>query len=236
MINIADLTVRFGGVKAINALDARLTAPICGLIGPNGAGKTTLLNTLSGFVRPESGTPELDGQLLNPLKPAARARLGIRRSFQTEQVVEDLSVWDNVLAILDHLPLVAPHTRAAEVARVIDYVGLSAVAQQAGRCLNLYQRRMVELARALAGKPRLLLLDEPGAGMNEAESLQLRQLILGIPHFCQAQLILIDHDVELISATCEETLVLDFGRCIALGPTRAMLEQPCVRKAYLGEN
>ncbi|WP_293936319.1 ABC transporter ATP-binding protein [Iodobacter sp.] len=236
MINIAGLTVRFGGVKAINALDARFTAPICGLIGPNGAGKTTLLNTLSGFVRPESGTLELDGQLLNPLKPAARARLGIRRSFQTEQVVEDLSVWDNVLAILDHLPLVAQYTRAAEVARVLDYVGLSGVAQQAGCSLNLYQRRMVELARALAGKPRLLLLDEPGAGMNEVESLQLRQLILGIPHFCQAQLILIDHDVELISATCEETLVLDFGRCIALGPTRAMLKQPCVRKAYLGEN
>ncbi|MFC7418412.1 ABC transporter ATP-binding protein [Iodobacter arcticus] len=235
MITISQLTVQFGGVKAINNLDVRLKASVCGLIGPNGAGKTTLLNTLSGFIRSHSGTIALNGQWLHPLTPAERVRRGIRRSFQTEQVVEDLSVNDNILAILDHLPVSAKEAKA-EVARAVAYVGLTAVAHQLGSSLNLYQRRMVELAKALVGQPRLLLLDEPGAGMNEAEALQLRQLILGIPQFCQAQVLLIDHDVALISATCEETLVLDFGRCIALGLTREVLNKPCVRKAYLGED
>jgi branched-chain amino acid transport system ATP-binding protein len=235
MITISQLTVQFGGVKAINNLDVRLNASVCGLIGPNGAGKTTLLNTLSGFIRSHSGTIALNGQWLHPLTPAERVRRGIRRSFQTEQVVEDLSVNDNILAILDHLPISAKEAKA-EVSRAVAYLGLSDVAHQLGSSLNLYQRRMVELAKALVGQPRLLLLDEPGAGMNEAEALQLRQFILGIPQFCQTQVLLIDHDVALISATCEETLVLDFGRCIALGPTREVLNKPCVRKAYLGED
>jgi branched-chain amino acid transport system ATP-binding protein len=232
MIEIHELSVQFGGVKAISALDAVLDQPICGLIGPNGAGKTTLVNVLSGLVRPRTGSVKVDGAELLAMSPAQRVRFGLRRSFQTEQVVEDLDVWNNVLAVLDHVPLRG--SASHEAARAIEYVGLQAVATVPGAQLNLFQRRLVEVAKALVGAPRLLLFDEPGAGLNEQESAQLRQLLLGIADFCGAQLLLIDHDVDLIAATCGQTLVLDFGQRLALGPTREVLADPAVRRAYLG--
>lgn len=233
MIAIDDLTVQFGGVKALTALNAVLDEPVCGLIGPNGAGKTTLVNVLSGLVRPSRGRVTVDGTDLLALSPAQRVRFGLRRSFQTEQVVEDLNVWSNVLAVLDHVP----HERAnasAEVARAIDYVGLADVATVPGAALNLFQRRMVEVAKALVGAPRLLLFDEPGAGLTEHEAQHLRRALLGIKEFCGAQVLLIDHDVDLIKATCTQTLVLDFGQRLALGATNAVLDDPAVRRAYLG--
>jgi len=233
MIAIGNLTVQFGGVKALTQLDAVLDHPVCGLIGPNGAGKTTLVNVLSGLVQPRTGHIAVDGADLLALTPAQRVRFGLRRSFQTEQVVEDLDVWSNVLAMLDHVP----HERArakAEVGRVIDYVGLTPVATVLGARLNLFQRRMVEVAKALVGAPRLLLFDEPGAGLTEQEAVFLRRALLGIRDFCGAQVLLIDHDVDLIKATCTQTLVLDFGQRLALGPTHEVLEDPAVRRAYLG--
>ncbi|RQO82082.1 ABC transporter ATP-binding protein [Acidovorax sp. FJL06] len=233
MIAIGNLTVQFGGVKALTQLDAVLDHPVCGLIGPNGAGKTTLVNVLSGLVQPRTGHIAVDGADLLALTPAQRVRFGLRRSFQTEQVVEDLDVWSNVLAMLDHVP----HERArakAEVGRVIDYVGLTPVATVLGARLNLFQRRMVEVAKALVGAPRLLLFDEPGAGLTEQEAVFLRRALLGIQDFCGAQVLLIDHDVDLIKATCTQTLVLDFGQRLALGPTHEVLEDPAVRRAYLG--
>lgn len=233
MIRISGLTVQFGGVRAIDGLDAVLDQPVCGLIGPNGAGKTTLVNVLSGLVRARSGAVEVDSVALLPMRPAQRVRFGLRRSFQTEQVVEDLDVWSNVQAVLDHVP----HARgqaAAQVARAIDYVGLGPVATVPGAQLNLFQRRMVEVAKALVGAPRLLLFDEPGAGLTENEAGQLRRALLGIGGFCGAQVLLIDHDVDLIKATCAQTLVLDFGQRLALGPTAEVLDDPAVRRAYLG--
>ena len=232
MIEIHELSVQFGGVKAISALDAVLDQPVCGLIGPNGAGKTTLVNVLSGLVRPRIGIVRVDGVELLAMRPAQRVRFGLRRSFQTEQVVEDLDVWDNVLAVLDHVPLRG--SASHEAGRAIEYVGLQSVATVPGAQLNLFQRRLVEVAKALVGAPRLLLFDEPGAGLNEQESAQLRRLLLGIADFCGAQLLLIDHDVDLIAATCGQTLVLDFGQRLALGPTREVLADPAVRRAYLG--
>ena len=233
MIRIHGLTVAFGGVKAIDGLDAELCDPVCGLIGPNGAGKTTLVNVLSGLVRPSAGQIEVEGTPLLSLKPLARVRFGLRRSFQTEQVVEDLSVWDNVQAVLDHVP----HARGAagqQIARALAHVGLLDAATLLGRELNLFQRRMVEIAKSLVGAPKLLLLDEPGAGLTEQEAGTLRRAICAVPEFCGAQVLLIDHDVELIAATCSQTLVLDFGRRLALGPTREVLDDPAVRTAYLG--
>ncbi|WDD95795.1 ATP-binding cassette domain-containing protein [Burkholderia sp. FERM BP-3421] len=233
MIEISNLTVQFGGTRVLDALDATLAAPVCGLIGPNGAGKTTLLNVLSGFLRPRAGRIALDGRPLLDLSVTQRVRAGVRRTFQTEQIVEDLSVHDNVLALAEHV--MPPAAARDDAARALEQVGLADVAALPGAALNLYQRRLLELAKALVGAPRLLLLDEPGAGLTEAEAGRLRELVCAIPDTNGAQVLLIDHDVDLIAATCTETLVLDFGRRLALGPTRAVLDDPQVRSAYLGK-
>lgn len=233
MIRIEEVTVQFGGVRPLNGLTAEFTDPICGLIGPNGAGKTTLLNVLSGFVTPIAGRIHLDDTELLPLSPQDRFRAGLRRSFQTEQVVDDLSVWDNLMAVLDNLRhLTMP--AAEQISKALHFTGLTSRASISGGALNLYERRMVEIAKALLGTPRAILLDEPGAGMNDRESADLRRILLGIPVTFGAQILLIDHDVDLIQATCSQTLVLDFGQKLALGPTAEVLRDKAVRNAYLG--
>lgn len=234
MIRIENLTVVFGGVRPLDGLDAELRAPISGLIGPNGAGKTTLLNVLSGFVRPARGRVLLDTLDLTRLSPVQRMRAGLRRTFQQEQVVDDLTVHENILAIADHLPLDRDRRRR-EVRSALALTGLDERASWPGRRLNLFERRMVEIAKTLIGAPKLILMDEPGAGLNEAETDQLRSVLRLIPSASGAQLVLIDHDAELIASVCEETLVLDFGKRMAIGPTRIVLADPTVRQAYLGE-
>lgn len=233
MIRIEHLTVRFGGVRPLDDLSADLTAPIAGLIGPNGAGKTTLLNVLSGFVRPVSGEIALDGARLTHLPPLRRVALGLRRTFQQELVADELTLRENVQAGADHLAADRAAGRS-EVDRALGFVGLAAEAGRRGASLNLFERRMVEIARTLIGAPKAVLLDEPGAGLNEAETERLRAVLSAIPAEFGAQLVLVDHDAELIAALCEETLVLDFGKRLALGPTRAALDDPAVRRAYLG--
>lgn len=233
MIQITDLTVQFGGVRPLNGLNASFSKPVCGLIGPNGAGKTTLLNVLSGFVTPVAGRVDVDGLDLLSMSPTGRVRAGLRRSFQTEQVVDDLNVYDNVLAVLDHLP-VPKDDIEDDVSKALHFSGLAHVAQKMGKVLNLFERRMLEIAKALVGKPNLVLFDEPGAGMSEGETGKLRDCLLSISETFGPQVLLIDHDVELISATCEETLVLDFGEKLAMGPTADVLNDQSVRNAYLG--
>jgi branched-chain amino acid transport system ATP-binding protein len=233
MIRIENLSVRFGGVRPLDGLSADLSASIVGLIGPNGAGKTTLFNVLSGFVRPLTGHISVNGVALTGLSPARRVALGLRRIFQQELVVDELTLRDNVRAIADHV--VHDHRmRRAEVDRAIAFVGLMGRSDWPGRALNLFERRMVEIAKTLVGQPKVVLMDEPGAGLNEAEAQQLRTVLLGIPQAFGTQLLLIDHDADLIAAVCVETLVLDFGKRLALGPTRMALDDPAVRKAYLG--
>ncbi|SBW16252.1 ABC transporter [Brucella sp. 10RB9215] len=233
MIEIETLSVRFGGIKPIDQLTAALSAPVCGLIGPNGAGKTTLLNVLSGFVRPVEGSVLIDGMSLLPLSPLQRVRAGLRRSFQTEQVVEDLTAHDNLAAIADNVARAPDRNRTVEHA--LDFIGLTAAAHRLGAGLNLFERRLVELGKCLIGKPRLILLDEPAAGLTDEEGARLRDLVLAIPDAFGAQVIVIDHDVELIRAMCSQTLVLDYGKRLALGPTETVLADPGVRRAYLGE-
>jgi ABC-type branched-subunit amino acid transport system ATPase component len=233
MIEIVNLDVRFGGVTAINDLNATLDSPVTGLIGPNGAGKTTLLNVLSGFVSPTRGAVKVDGQEVSKLKPHRRAAFGIRRTFQTEQVVLNLSVRDNVASVLDHIP--PRKARDEEIRSALAFVGLGDKHHFMGGDLAASDRRMVEIARSIVGGPRLIMMDEPGAGLSEQESEFLRKVIVGIPAFCGAQVLLVDHDVDLISETCATTLVLDFGSKIALGPAHSVLKDPKVRAAYLGE-
>jgi len=233
VIAIENLVVQFGGVRPIDNLTATIAAPVAGLIGPNGAGKTTLLNVLSGFVTPRNGRVAVDGAPLLNLKPLQRIRAGLRRSFQTEQVVEDLTVAQNLMAIADNV--VAPGQRVAAVDDAVSFVRLAENRNVPGRALNLYQRRLVELAKCVIGSPRLILLDEPAAGLSAQEGEVLRTLVLQIPQKYGAQVLVIDHDVELIRAMCTETLVLDYGRMLALGPTEEVLASPEVRRAYLGE-
>jgi branched-chain amino acid transport system ATP-binding protein len=234
MIEIDRLEVRFGGVRALNSLTATLDAPVTGLIGPNGAGKTTLLNVLSGFVRPTAGSVKVDGHDVAKLPTYRRSAFGIRRTFQTEQVVLNLSVWDNVAGMLDHVPF-APRQRDEVIRSALRYAGLADRAHWIGGALAAADRRMVEIARCIVGAPKVVMMDEPGAGLSESESDFLRKAIIGIPDFCGAQVLLVDHDVDLISATCSKTLVLDFGTMIAYGPVEATLREPKVRAAYLGE-
>ena len=232
MIKIETLTVQFGGVRPLDALDGEFKAPICGLVGPNGAGKTTLLNVLSGFVSPVKGNVSLDSLSLGSLSPVKRVAAGLRRTFQQELVVDDLSARDNIQAIADHIS--SRSEARDEIERAMDFVGLVARANVPGRQLNLYERRMIEIGKTLIGKPKAILLDEPGAGLNESETERLRALLTQIPEKFGAQLVLIDHDADLIASVCIETMVLDFGKLLAFGPTRAVLDDPVVRRAYLG--
>ena len=233
MIQIHNLTVEFGGVRGLNHLTADIGAKITGLVGPNGAGKTTLLNVMSGFVRRSAGTVMVDGTDLLRVALNRRAAFGVRRTFQTEQVVENLTVWDNVTAALDNLPT-GGRARRELISEALDYVGMIRQARRVGASLNASERRLIEIARCVLARPRLVMMDEPGAGLSESEAEHLRRVIVGIPDFCGAQVLLVDHDVDLISTTCHETLVLDFGSKIAFGHTTDVLKDPRVRAAYLG--
>jgi branched-chain amino acid transport system ATP-binding protein len=231
MITITDISVRFGGVTALDQVNATLTAGIVGLVGPNGAGKTTLLNILSGFLTPTHGSITLNGTRLDLLSPRARAQLGLRRLFQQEQVVEALTLEQNIRAVFDHLGHGDPRP---QIDRALALTCMTGFAAKPGQQLNLFQRRMTEIAKAMIGDPKLILMDEPGAGLDQNESAILRTVIARLPVETGAQVIIIDHDTQLIADLCEQTMVLDFGKLIAFGSTRAVLDDPAVREAYLG--
>ena len=236
MIEIDKVTVRFGGVVALSGVSATFTEPVGGIIGPNGAGKTTLMNVFSGFVRAAEGRVVCNGQDLLPLAPHRRARWGLRRSFQKEEIANDLTVFDNVLVQTDtgFAGLTGGAARRAEVARLLDLVGLAPRAGTFGRDLSGFERRLADVAKCLAANPQVIMFDEPAGGMSVEETRTLGTLIKAIHAETGAQTLVIDHDVELISDVCDEVLVLDFGRRIAFGPTAEVLADPAVKAAYLG--
>ena len=233
MILLQDVSVRFGGLVALDAISAQFTAPVSGIIGPNGAGKTTTMNVISGFLTPKTGRVMVGDTDLLTLAPHQRARWGLRRSFQREQIADDLTVADNLRAIADTSPL-SSRERRADVARALEFAGIAAIAGKLGADLNSYERRLTDVARCVTGQPKVIMFDEPAGGLTVEESAQLGQLIQSIQSFCGASVLVIDHDVDLITRICDETLVLDFGRRIAFGPTRAVLDDPAVKAAYLG--
>ncbi|MBT9369985.1 ATP-binding cassette domain-containing protein [Rhizobium sp. CSW-27] len=233
MIEIDAVTVSFGGVTALNTLTVQLDAPVVGIIGPNGAGKTTFLNVLSGFVRPNSGRIHAFGRELTGMQPHQRAQWGLRRSFQKEQAVDELTVEDNVRVVLDSLPLSRDVVEDA-LTGALEFTGISAIRRRSVAGLNAFERRMTELARCVAGSPKLILLDEPGAGFSQSEVATLRSVINGIAETIGARTFLIDHDVDLIQATCQRTIVLDFGSLVTYGETASVLADPKVRAVYLG--
>lgn len=233
MIVLEDVTVRFGGLIALDAISATFAAPVSGIIGPNGAGKTTTMNVISGFLTPALGRVLVDGSDLLTLPPHRRTRWGLRRSFQREQIADDLTVRENVLAITDNLPLGRSAARD-EAARAMEFAGVTGIGAKMGAALNTFERRLTDLARCVAGGPKLIMLDEPAGGLSPEETGRLGDLILRIHDFCAARVLVIDHDVDLIQRICRETLVLDFGRRIAFGPTAEVLDDPGVKAAYLG--
>jgi branched-chain amino acid transport system ATP-binding protein len=233
MIEVSELTVRFGGVTPLDRMSVRFDAGTCGLIGPNGAGKTTFFNVLSGFVRPAAGSVRVFGEDLLRMVHFRRARWGLRRTFQTEQAIEQLSVYDNVAMAQEHSKL-GSATKRGDVLEAISFVGLEVDPQTKVATLGARDRRLVEVARAVVGRPRLVLLDEPAAGLPDQETEHLGGVIRQIPEHTDALTILVDHDMSLVSSCCEVTAVLDFGKLIASGPTAEVLRDERVVRAYLG--
>jgi branched-chain amino acid transport system ATP-binding protein len=234
MMEIAGLTVRFGGVTPLDGMTVTFDSGTCGLIGPNGAGKTTFFNVLSGFARPVSGNVRAFGDDLLAMPHYKRARWGLRRTFQTEQAIEELSVADNVALAHEHSRQGSRVSRRADVRSALAFVGLEVAPHVKVETLGARDRRLVEIARAVVGRPRVVLLDEPAAGLPDEETEHLGRVIRGIPEHTGALVVLVDHDMSLVSACCETTAVLDFGKLIAAGPTAEVLRDADVMRAYLG--
>lgn len=228
MLNCKDVVVNFGGVRGLDGVSLAFERGISGLVGPNGAGKTTMLNVLSGFVSPSSGRVDFDGIDLLSLNPAGRARWGLRRTFQQEQSVDSLTVWENLLVAAENLG-----SRPADARQIADLVGLTELDRPVP-LLSMLERRLLELGRTIMGRPRILLLDEPVAGLPEAESLLFAPLIEGICEEFSLTVVLVDHDMDFVTRTCSNIAVLDFGRLIAYGDCVSVLSDPAVKAAYLG--
>ncbi|PWU23624.1 MAG: ABC transporter ATP-binding protein [Candidatus Rokuibacteriota bacterium] len=233
MIEVSGLLVRFGGITPLDNMTVTFPKGTCGLIGPNGAGKTTFFNVLSGFVRPTAGSITVFGENLLRMADYRRARWGLRRTFQQEQAIERLSVYENVAMIHEHSGG-GRGSRESDVMDALGFVGLADLSKQKVGGLGAGARRLVEMARAVVGNPRVVLLDEPAAGLPEEQTQHLGQVIKAIPEHIGALVVLVDHDMSLVSACCDTTAVLDFGKLIASGPTAEVLRNEHVVAAYLG--
>ncbi|MBI3524934.1 MAG: branched-chain amino acid ABC transporter ATP-binding protein/permease [Betaproteobacteria bacterium] len=228
-LDIRGLTVRFGEVIALDGVGLRLEhATVGALIGPNGAGKTTLVDAVTGFLHGYEGYILAAGVSLDQLPAHRRARAGVRRTFQQGRTIPDLNVGQ-------YVRLAAGRTLGdSELSLLLDFFDCPASAQPIAS-LDVGTRRLVEVAGALAARPAVLLLDEPAAGLAETASIRLANRIAEIPHHYGCSVLLIEHDMGHVVAASSEVTVLDFGRVIANGPTRDVLEHPVVIAAYLGE-
>jgi branched-chain amino acid transport system ATP-binding protein len=236
VLEVAGLTRRFGGVTAVDGLSVSVAAgESLGVIGPNGAGKTTLIGLVSGALRPSAGSVHIGGVDVTHLAPPARTKLGAGRTHQIPRPFGRMTVLDNLVLAGRHArgPREAIRATRARCADILDRTGLSDVAGQPAAGLPLLRRKRLELARALALRPRLLLLDEIGAGLIEHETAELIALIRQLRSEVDA-IVLVEHVLDVITACCERTIVLDFGRLVADGPTREVLANPDVAAVYLG--
>lgn len=249
VLEVRSLRKNFGGVKAIDGIDLDLfQSEILGIIGPNGAGKTALINTITGFYRATEGSIRFCGTEITHLPLHRIGRLGIARTFQNIRLFRRMTVLENVMvanktfavkplrSVLATL-IPGPRRRAAidEAMEFITLMGLSAKANHRADSLAYGEARRLEIARALAGRPMMLLLDEPAAGMNETETAQLVEDIRIARPRVQA-IALIEHDMSLIRALSDRIIALDYGRKIADGPPESVLSHPDVRRAYLGDD
>ncbi|MFE5658939.1 ABC transporter ATP-binding protein [Streptomyces sp. NPDC056517] len=237
LLRATGIDVRFGGVHALRDVTVSVgPGEICGLIGPNGAGKTTLFDVVSGIRRPDAGTIAYDGTDITRRSPVWRARHGIRRTFQRQQLFGQLTVADNLVVAQDWRGGVRPAARRhrERAAAVLHECGLDALAGSYAGGLPVGQARMVELARALADPPRVLLLDEPASGTTAEERRRLAAVIRHMADEENCAVLLVEHNVAFVMEVCSRVVVLDLGRVLAEGSTAEIHADPAVREAYLG--
>lgn len=250
LLDVKNLGISFGGLRAVNEFDLTIQKEqLYGLIGPNGAGKTTIFNLLTGVYKPDSGKIILDGTDVTGKSTIDINKAGIARTFQNIRLFSQLSVLDNVKVGLHNnhsystvesiFRLPRFHKVEKEMNEIamelLEVFGLKEDANVQAQNLPYGQQRKLEIARALATKPKLLLLDEPAAGMNPNETEELMEMIRFVRDHFHMTILLIEHDMKLVSGICEQLTVLNFGEVLAQGDTSTVLNDPQVIKAYLGE-
>ena len=250
LLEVKNLGISFGGLRAVDNLNISIEkGKLAGLIGPNGAGKTTAFNLLTGVYLPTDGTITLDGENLIGKGPAEICKSGVARTFQNIRLFAKMTVADNVkvalhnrikyslLSSIVHSPAyfkleIEMDEKVIEILKVFE---LESFADALASNLPYGKQRKLEIARALATNPKLLLLDEPAAGMNPNETIELMDTIKFVRDEFDMTILLIEHDMKLVSGICEELTVLNFGQVLAQGETSEVLNDPKVIKAYLGE-
>jgi branched-chain amino acid transport system ATP-binding protein len=236
VLEVAGVSVRFGGVQALDRVSLTVRgSAITGLIGPNGAGKTTLFNVITGLEKPGAGRVAVAGRDVGHLPPYRRARLGLARTFQRLEIFGSLTVWENVLTGAEFSAKAAGRRGdpGRTAAQVLETVGLTSVASSRVDTLPTGMARLVELGRAIAAEPKLLLLDEPSSGLDEYETETFAGILSSIAGRGTA-ILLVEHDIDLVMALCSDIYVLDFGRMVAHGGPEQIRDDPDVQKAYLG--
>ncbi|MBU6241238.1 MAG: ABC transporter ATP-binding protein [Acidobacteria bacterium] len=246
LLQTHDLTVSYGGLHANSNVNIKAEkGKLTGLIGPNGAGKTTFIDAITGFTNISSGRAEFNGADMAGVTPAARAKAGLVRTFQSLELFEDLTVWDNLIVMAEETKwwsfladIVKPNRTLGveeQAEWALNLLGLGEFRDRLTLDLSHGQRKLVSVARSLAASPKLLLLDEPAAGLDTVESQQLGSHLREILNH-DITIFLIDHDMGLVLSVCDYIYVLDFGKIIAEGTPEEVRNNPEVIKAYLGES